>query len=101
MAMVSNKFLGALCVKLGFHRHLQTNQSQLLFAIQTYVADIEEAEKNSNGSPDYWTTTKNPPKVLVYFLIFYSTLTYSVPLRYRRILHRCYICGLFLLLLGC
>ena len=63
MAMVSNKFLGALCVKLGFHKHLQTNTSKLIFAIQNYVLEIEEAEKECNGSPDYWTTTKNPPKV--------------------------------------
>ena len=63
MAMVSNKFLGAVCVKLGFHRHLRANGSLIMFQIQEYVTEIVEAEKESNGARDYWTTTKDPPKV--------------------------------------
>ena len=61
--MVSNKFLGALCVKLGFHRHLRLNSVSHMHHVQDYVTEITEAEIDSNGAPDYWTTTKNPPKV--------------------------------------
>ncbi|MCJ1312001.1 Dicer-like protein 1 [Agyrium rufum] len=64
MAMVSNKFLGALCVKLGFHKHLRANHSSLLHQITEYVTEIEAAEQESQGARDYWTTTKNPPKCL-------------------------------------
>ena len=63
MAMVSNKFLGALSVKLGFHRHLRLNSPAHMYLVQEYVDEIVEAEKESNGARDYWTTTKNPPKV--------------------------------------
>ena len=65
MAMVSNKFLGALCVKLKFHKHLQMNSSQILGSITDYVNEITIAEEESNGARDYWTmTAKNPPKCL-------------------------------------
>ena len=65
MAMVSNKFLGALCVKLKFHKHLQMNSSQILGGITDYVNEITIAEEQSNGARDYWTmTVKNPPKCL-------------------------------------
>ena len=65
MAMVSNKFLGALCVKLKFHRHLQMNSSQILSSITDYVNEITIAGEQSNGAHDYWTmTVKNPPKCL-------------------------------------
>lgn len=65
MAMVSNKFLGALCVKLGFHKHLvlslHTSHGN---QVQDYVTEITEVEDDSKGIRDYWTTTtKNPPKV--------------------------------------
>ena len=63
MAMVANKFLGALCVRLGFHHHLRQHHNALLFLIKNYVEDVTEAEERSNGSPDYWTQTKDPPKV--------------------------------------
>ncbi|MCJ1415936.1 Dicer-like protein 1 [Xylographa parallela] len=64
MAMVSNKFLGALSVKLGFHRHLRLLDSSHIHMIQEYVIEISEADAESNGARDYWTTTKNPPKCL-------------------------------------
>ncbi|MCJ1316242.1 Dicer-like protein 1 [Xylographa vitiligo] len=64
MAMVSNKFLGALSVKLGFHRHLRLLSSSHIHLIQEYVTEITEADAESNGARDYWTTTKNPPKCL-------------------------------------
>ncbi len=63
MAMVSNKFLGALCVKIGFHRHLRYNNSAMEYQIREYVTEVEEAERDANGAKDYWTTVKAPPKV--------------------------------------
>ena len=63
MAMVSNKFLGAVSVKLGFNRHLR--QKELGSQILAFVTEIEEAEGNSNGARDYWTTVKDPPKVRI------------------------------------
>lgn len=65
MAMVSNKFLAALAVKLGFHRHLRCGGSIIEIQVREFVAEANEAEKESNGAPDYWTLTKNPPKVRV------------------------------------
>ena len=64
MAMVSNKFLGALCVRLKFHKHLQMNSSQIISAITDYVSEVAIAEEESRGARDYWTLTKNPPKCL-------------------------------------
>jgi hypothetical protein len=63
MAMVSNKFLSALSVKLGFHRHLRSHSPAILNAITEYVAELEECERQSEGKRDYWTLAKNPPKV--------------------------------------
>ena len=63
MAMVSNKFLGALSVKLGFHKHLRLLSSSHIHLIQEYVTEITDADAESHGARDYWTTTKNPPKV--------------------------------------
>ncbi|KAI9821879.1 MAG: Dicer-like protein 1 [Pycnora praestabilis] len=64
MAMVSNKFLGALCVKLGFHRHLRANGALVEFQVREYVTEISEAETEAQGARDYWTHVKNPPKCL-------------------------------------
>ena len=64
MAMVANKFLGALCVRLKFQKHLRAHHNALVFQIQEYVAEITEAEVEANGAPDYWTRTKDPPKCL-------------------------------------
>ena len=64
MAMVSNKFLGALSVRLGFHRHLKHVQASLSSQIEAYLVDIEEVEKNANGARDYWTKAIDPPKCL-------------------------------------
>jgi len=63
MAMVSNKFLGALAVKLGFHRHLQHFSNALQSGITQYAEDIQIAEEESNGIMDYWLGTKDSPKV--------------------------------------
>jgi endoribonuclease Dicer len=76
MAMVSNQFLGALCVSLGFYKHLLQFNSQLQKQIANYVTEItealEEAEDDAvkagktreDRSPDYWVHTKQPPKCL-------------------------------------
>lgn len=61
--MVSNKFLGAVCVKLGFHKHLRYNGALLEYQIREYVTELTEAERDADGARDYWTIVKNPPKV--------------------------------------
>lgn len=63
MAMVSNQFLGAVCVRLGFHKHLLFNHDSLRQQIADYVIEIKEAETASHGAMDYWTTVKEGPKV--------------------------------------
>ena len=62
MAMVSNKFLAALSAKLGFHRHVRVGGSLVEYQNREYVAEIREAEAESDGSRDYWMATKTPPK---------------------------------------
>lgn len=64
MAMVSNKFLGAVCVRLGFHKHLKYSHSQVESQIRDYVNEVRQAERESEGARDYWTTVKSPPKCL-------------------------------------
>ncbi|KAJ5973392.1 hypothetical protein N7481_010602 [Penicillium waksmanii] len=64
MAMVSNKFLGALAAKLGFHRHLQHFSNPIQTNITSYAEDIQTAEDESEGAMDYWLSTKDSPKCL-------------------------------------
>jgi len=76
MAMVSNQFLGALCVSLGFHRHLLLFNATFQRQIMDYVTDITEARIQAEDdavragktkeecSPDYWTSVRQPPKCL-------------------------------------
>ncbi|KAG8527658.1 uncharacterized protein KY384_007811 [Bacidia gigantensis] len=64
MAMVSNKFQAALSVKLGFHKHLRSNGTVIEAANREYVTETMDAEYEASGAPDYWTTTKQPPKAL-------------------------------------
>jgi endoribonuclease Dicer len=64
MAMVANKFLGALCVKLGFHRHLRCNHAQLQHQVMEYVSEVEHAAAKADGEVDYWIGVKDPPKCL-------------------------------------
>ena len=65
MPMVSNRFLGAVCVKLGFYHHIRQNNSSLSAEIRDYVGEIEEAEHEPNAGPDYWVhINKDPPKCL-------------------------------------
>lgn len=62
MAMVSNKFLGALAVKLGFHKHLQHFSNALLVKITNYAEELQVAEQELNGEVDYWLSTTDSPK---------------------------------------
>ncbi|KIV99210.1 uncharacterized protein PV09_09074 [Verruconis gallopava] len=66
MAMVSNKFLGALCVKLGFHRYVRHSSPSLGMHIKAYVEEVELAENSPSekGGLDYWLHVKDPPKCL-------------------------------------
>ena len=63
MAMVSNKFLGALTVKLGLHTHLQHFSNPLLVQITSYAEELQGAETESKGEVDYWLSTTDSPKV--------------------------------------
>lgn len=62
--MVSNRFLGAVCVKLGWHTHLKSNTAILSTQIRDYVMELEEAEREAAGAVDYWVTVSEPPKCL-------------------------------------
>lgn len=76
MAMVSNQFLGALCVQLDFHTHLLTFNAKLQSQITDYVTDVREARlqveedamragRNKDDCvPDYWRSVRQPPKCL-------------------------------------
>ncbi|KAF2239938.1 hypothetical protein EV356DRAFT_438263 [Viridothelium virens] len=64
MAMVSNRFLGALCIKLGFYKHLLAHHDAIKAQVSDYETDVMEAEKLGNGTKDYWTAIKSPPKCL-------------------------------------
>lgn len=76
MAMVSNMFLGALCVKIGFNQHLLVFNHTFMKQIEEYVVEItdarDQAEKEAieagkspdECSPDYWMSVRQPPKCL-------------------------------------
>ncbi|KAF2459185.1 ribonuclease III domain-containing protein [Lineolata rhizophorae] len=64
-AMASNKFLGALCVRLGWQRHLKHNHPELLSQIEAYATEVQEAEREAGpGARDYWVGVRSPPKCL-------------------------------------
>lgn len=65
MAIVSNKFLGALVVHLGLHRHLQFADGPIQGQITRYAHEMEIAEAQSHGVMDYWLHTMDAPKVRV------------------------------------
>lgn len=95
MAMVSNKFLAAVAVKLGFHKHLRSNGAIVESQNREYVQDLEEVEKDANGSRDYWTLTKTAPKVSNLdfpFQSFVAKNDFSGSFGYRGVLHWCSIC---------
>ena len=64
MAMVSNKFLGCVCVNLGFHKHLRHSHGALEHQITSYATELLEARRIAGESRDYWTTVSDPPKCL-------------------------------------
>lgn len=62
--MVSNKFLGALCVKLGFQRQLQHYSQPLLGQITSYTTEVEAAIEDAGDAPDAWTFCSDAPKAM-------------------------------------
>ncbi|KAL4872672.1 hypothetical protein BDV12DRAFT_210544 [Aspergillus spectabilis] len=64
MAMVSNKFLGALAVKLGLHSHLKLFSTPLISRISRYADEIKATELENDTGVDFWTGTTDPPKCL-------------------------------------
>ncbi|TKX27681.1 dicer-like protein [Elsinoe australis] len=63
-AMVANKFLGALCVLLGFHPNLRHSTHGLGTQIKNYAEELADAKRVSGGAVDFWTTVNDPPKCL-------------------------------------
>ncbi|KAE8149317.1 ATP-dependent helicase dcl1 [Aspergillus avenaceus] len=64
MAMVSNKFLGALAVRLEFHTHLRHFSSPLQSQITHYAEQIQAVVDENDQAADYWLATRDPPKCL-------------------------------------
>jgi len=76
MAMVSNQFLGCLCVSLDLHKHLVAMSTALAKEIAEYATAItearvlaeEQAEAAGLGraayARNYWVEEKKPPKCL-------------------------------------
>lgn len=72
MAMVSNQFLGFLCVRLGLHTHLKYFNQQLFGQIHTYINELETAQLaakqdeagDSDERVEYWLGASTPPKAL-------------------------------------
>jgi endoribonuclease Dicer len=54
MAMVSNRFLGACSVLLGFHNKIRKVGQQLDIAIADYMVEILEARER-NSAPNFWS----------------------------------------------
>ncbi|EED23279.1 RNA helicase/RNAse III, putative [Talaromyces stipitatus ATCC 10500] len=63
MAMVSNKFLGSLAVRLSLHTHLQYFSNPLQAQIARAVQDSQLAY-DSHQTVDFWLHTDDPPKCL-------------------------------------
>jgi endoribonuclease Dicer len=72
MAMVSNAFLGFLCVRLGLHTYLKHFHAQLLNQITGYTMELQNAieagaqgeSKGPDGRIDYWLDVTAAPKAL-------------------------------------
>lgn len=67
MAMVSNKFLAALAVVLGFHKLIYASGPALYAEIGTYAARVQEAYNVEGVQQDFWTRVTSgsgPPKAL-------------------------------------
>ncbi|KAK5237393.1 Dicer-like protein 1 [Exophiala xenobiotica] len=67
MAMVSNKFLAALAVVLGFHRLINATTPALYEEIGNYSAKVQEIYEQADVKRDFWTRIGSgcaPPKAL-------------------------------------
>lgn len=76
MAMASNQFLGALCVELGFQKHLLHMGNIIPISIADYIDELAEAKELAvnealragktavDYSRDFWNHCKKPPKFL-------------------------------------
>ena len=66
MAMVSNKFLAAVAVVLGFDKFISATTTKLLIAISRYAEQVRSAMKAGGEKlrRDFWTEIDEPPKAL-------------------------------------
>ena len=66
MAMVSNKFLAAVAVVLGFDKFISATTTKLLIAISRYAEQVRSVMKagGENLRRDFWTEIDEPPKAL-------------------------------------
>lgn len=64
MAMVSNKFLAAVAVRLGFDKHIKATTPRLLLDISRYAGKVRAALENREVKRDFWTEIDDPPKSL-------------------------------------
>ncbi len=76
MAMVSNQFLGCLCVELGLHRHMVVLNGPVQREIGDYITAITAARGRAEDeveaahrpraayARDYWVGVHRPPKCL-------------------------------------
>jgi len=64
MAIVSNRFLGVVCVKLGFHRHIRHNTASIERQVRIFAEELEAAEELKPGTRDFWTGLRDAPKCL-------------------------------------
>ena len=64
MAMVSNKFLAAVAVRLGFDKHIKATTTKLLLDIGRYAGKVRAALEKPEVRRDFWTEIDDPPKSL-------------------------------------
>ena len=67
MAMVSNKFLAALAVILGFNKFVYASTPAVYKEINSYAVKVQEAWSQPDVKADFWTRVvsgSNVPKVL-------------------------------------
>ena len=63
MAMVSNRFLGVVSVKMGFDKHIRQTSSTMKAQMDGYKEELQGAEAMAQGAKDFWTAVREPPKV--------------------------------------
>ncbi|RUP43826.1 ribonuclease III domain-containing protein [Jimgerdemannia flammicorona] len=62
-ASVNNHILGAICLRVGLHRHVAHFSSKLVGAITQFVTAVSEMDKNGECVGEYWSDL-DVPKVL-------------------------------------